>query len=168
MADLATFQKFVNNLQRSTPYKNWSTANPKDAGLWLTYSKAILSGGSPTPPAMSSVFGVALAQVGVLALESQLPSHELDKLQDAIARISVTDKLTQGAKANIVSTGPPTLSFFGQTNWPRPVPAKKRDIGFSTAAGLTSAIQGMQPGDYIHYTGTAALDADELTIESDE
>lgn len=67
---MADFQTFVTDVEKSSAFTTWAKSQPADAATWNTYSRAILAGQVPATPAMTSPFGVALVDVGVLALDA--------------------------------------------------------------------------------------------------
>jgi hypothetical protein len=68
------FRRFLLDLDASPEYATWCAANtPGDCNTWTTYVAAILGGGTPAPPSMSTAFGMALADAGIIALEGIVP-----------------------------------------------------------------------------------------------
>lgn len=74
MADLTDFKNFIADLLGSSTYTNWAKNHATDAAAFVTYYKAILAGETPTAPTMTTVFGKALVESGLLALAGVDPT----------------------------------------------------------------------------------------------
>jgi PKD repeat protein len=109
------FQKFVNQMESSQTFKNWCAADSADCATWKTYRSAVLAPAPPSqapkppvPPAMSTPFGQALVDVGIMAIDAGLtppppPKPITAKFTDSVSGLTVafTDQSTPGPSGPI-------------------------------------------------------------------
>lgn len=91
---------------------------------------------------------------------SESPLHTYTSPGYMTVKLEITGTSPDGtAQTTITIPIEETSSFFAITSFDRPfnVGDATRLVTFSTQAGLTNAINNMQPGDYILYSGTGVL-----------
>lgn len=73
MSVYTDFQKFVNDMEASDRFKQWCNLHAADCTAWKTYRTGLLTDTpSPSPPSLSTSFGKALVDVGVMAVAAGL------------------------------------------------------------------------------------------------
>lgn len=77
MSDLDVFrEEFVPNIESHArlSFDSWKKTAPADYGRWVAYRDALLAGGTPAPPAMSTKYGKALVATGKMVTPEQAPT----------------------------------------------------------------------------------------------
>lgn len=107
------FRRFLADMFASSDYSDWCSANPGDCATWITYKNAILAGHTPSPPVMSTDFGTALVDAGIIALDGIPPCRVLNQLKAAFTWASVAG----GLGVQFTNTSTPGASGFDTWAW---------------------------------------------------
>ena len=75
MADLlAGYAEFSKDSRAASVFGTWKRHNPGESSKWDAFDKAILAGGNPTPPSLTTSYGQALVDAGKLYLDAAKPA----------------------------------------------------------------------------------------------
>lgn len=66
MTALADFQQFVTDAQAGSMYAKWAHDNPGEVQRWTQFRDAVLAGGFPAYPPMTTAFGKELCDAGII------------------------------------------------------------------------------------------------------